>query len=70
MEITVKVPDDFAAPLPPPGEDPARPALEALALQAFRERDIRRPQTGATEMLARHSLADRGKRAKRLIEFS
>jgi hypothetical protein len=40
MEITVKVPDDFAAPLLPPGEDPARAALEALALQAFRERRL------------------------------
>jgi hypothetical protein len=40
VEITVKVPDDFAAPLLPPGEDPARAALEALALQAFRERRL------------------------------
>ena len=40
MEITVEVPDDHAAPLLPPGEDPARAALEALALQAFRERRL------------------------------
>jgi hypothetical protein len=31
MQITVVVPDDLAAPLLPPGEDPARAALQALA---------------------------------------
>jgi hypothetical protein len=40
MEITVTVPDDLAAPLLPPGQDPARAALRALALQAFRERRL------------------------------
>ncbi len=40
MQITVNVPDDLAAPLLPPGEDPARAALQALALQAFRERRL------------------------------
>lgn len=40
MEITVNVPDDLAAPLLPPGQDPARAALQALALQAFRERRL------------------------------
>jgi hypothetical protein len=40
MQITVNVPDDLAAPLLPPGEDPARATLEALALQAYRERRL------------------------------
>ncbi len=40
MQITVNVPDDLAAPLLPAGEDPARAALQALALQAFRERRL------------------------------
>lgn len=40
MEITLKVPDAFAAPLLPPGQDPARAALEILALEAFRERRL------------------------------
>jgi hypothetical protein len=40
MEITVTVPDDFPAPLLPPGEEPARAALEAIGLEAYRRRRI------------------------------
>jgi len=40
MVIIFTVPDDMAAPLLPHGEDPARAALQALALQAFRERRL------------------------------
>ena len=40
MQITVTVPDDLAAPLLPPGQDPARSALEAIALEAYRERRL------------------------------
>ena len=40
MDIIVTIPDDLAAPLLPPGQDPARAALQALALQAFRERRL------------------------------
>ena len=40
MQITVTVPDELAAPLLPPGQDPSRAALQALALQAFRERRL------------------------------
>jgi hypothetical protein len=40
MEITFEIPDEFAPPLVPPGQDPARAALEALALEAFRERRL------------------------------
>ena len=40
MEITVTVPDDFSAPLLPPGEEPARAALEAIGLEAYRRRRI------------------------------
>ena len=34
MQITLEVPDDLAATLAAPGQDPARAALEALALEA------------------------------------
>ena len=37
MQITLEVPDDLAATLAPPGKDPARAALEAFALEAYRE---------------------------------
>lgn len=40
MQITVTFPDDLAAPLLPPGQEPARAALEALGLEAYRQRRI------------------------------
>jgi hypothetical protein len=40
MEITVTVPDDLSAPLLPPGAEPARAALEAIGLEAYRRRRI------------------------------
>lgn len=38
MQINIFIPDEFAAPLIPPGQEPSRAALEALALEAYRER--------------------------------
>lgn len=38
MEITISVPDEFAVPLIPAGQEPSRAALEALALDAYRQR--------------------------------
>jgi len=38
MEIIISIPDEFAAPLIPSGQEPSRAALEALALEAYRER--------------------------------
>jgi len=40
MQITIEIPDDLADTLAPPGRDPARAALEALALEAYRERRL------------------------------
>ena len=40
MQITVTLPDDLVAPLLPPGQQPARAALEALGLEAYRQRRI------------------------------
>ena len=40
MQITVTFPDDLAAPLLPPGQEPDRAALEALGLEAYRQRRI------------------------------
>ena len=37
MQITLEVPDEFAPPLVPRGQDPARAALEAMAIEAYRE---------------------------------
>ena len=40
MQITVTLPDDLAAPLMPHGLEPARAALEALGIEAYRLRRI------------------------------
>ncbi len=47
MEITLNIPDDLARQVAPEGRDPARVALEALALEGYRmerlsESEIRR----------------------------
>ena len=40
MQVTVEVPDDLAAALNLRDRDPASAALEAMALEAFRERKL------------------------------
>ena len=40
MQITVTLPDELAALLLPSGQDPARAALEAIGLEAYRQRRI------------------------------
>jgi hypothetical protein len=40
VQITVTLPDDLAALLLPDGQEPARTAVEALALEAYRQRRI------------------------------
>jgi hypothetical protein len=40
MQITLEIPDDLVSPLVPPGHDPVRTALEALALEAYRQRRL------------------------------
>lgn len=40
MLVTITLPDDLAAALLPPGQEPARAALEAIALEAYRQRRI------------------------------
>ena len=40
MRITVDIPDELANTLAAPGQDPARAALEALGLEAYRQRRI------------------------------
>ena len=40
MQITIEIPDDLAATLSACGQDPARAALEAIALDAYRQRRL------------------------------
>jgi hypothetical protein len=38
MQVTLEIPDELAAVLAPAGQDPARAALEAIGLEAYRQR--------------------------------
>jgi hypothetical protein len=40
MRLTIEIPDELAAALASGGSDPARAALEAIGLEAYRERRI------------------------------
>ena len=40
MQITIEIPDDLAATLSASGKDPARAALEAIALDAYRQQRL------------------------------
>jgi hypothetical protein len=40
MQITLDIPDDLAVTLSASGQDPARAALEAIALEAYRQRHL------------------------------
>ena len=40
MRITLDIPDELAASFASPGQDPTRAALEAVGLEAFRQRRI------------------------------
>ena len=44
MTITLNLPEDIAQQLASRGEDPARAALEALALEAYRSRTLSEEQ--------------------------
>jgi len=40
MDVIITLPDEVAATLLPPGQEPTRAALEAIALEAYRRRRI------------------------------
>jgi hypothetical protein len=40
MQISIEIPDELAASLARSGQDPSRAALEALGLEAYRQRRI------------------------------
>jgi hypothetical protein len=40
MQIIVDIPDELASTLAPSGQDPSRAALEAMGLEAYRQRRI------------------------------
>jgi len=40
MRVTLDIPDELVTPLAGPGQDPARAALEAWGLEAYRQRRL------------------------------
>lgn len=40
MQLSITLPDDLVAALLPPGQEPTRAALEAIGLEAYRQRRI------------------------------
>lgn len=40
MQVTLDIPDELVAPLTGPGQQPARAALEAWGLEAYRQRRL------------------------------
>ena len=40
MQITIEIPDDLAATLSASGQDPTRAALEAVAVEAYRQQRL------------------------------
>src|SRR5580704_5172705 len=40
MQVTIEIPDTFAAELAAAGKDPARLALEAIAIEGYRHRQL------------------------------
>jgi hypothetical protein len=45
MQVTVEIPDDVAQKLAPEGKDPARAALEAMAIEGYRSGALTAYQT-------------------------
>ena len=45
MQVTVEIPDDMAQRLTPPGQDPARTTLEAVAIEGYRSGTLSSYQT-------------------------
>ena len=63
MQVTVTIPDDLAAQLTAAGKDPARAALEALAVEGYRaqrltEADVKRMLGYGTRMQVHALLAE------------
>jgi predicted HTH domain antitoxin len=45
MQVTVEIPDELAQQLTPEGQDPARSALEAIAIEGYRSGALTSSQT-------------------------
>jgi hypothetical protein len=70
MQITVELPDDMARQTIPAGDDPARTALEDMAVEAYRAHRLREHELATLLGLGRYDLDGFLKRREVRLEYS
>ena len=70
MQITVELPDDMARQMIPAGDDPARTALEDMAVEAYRAHRLTEHQLATLLGLDRYELDGFLKRREVWLEYS
>jgi len=70
MRITVELPDDLARQMIPAGNDPARTALEDMAVEAYRAHRLTEHQLATLLGLGRYELDGFLKRREVWLEYS
>jgi predicted HTH domain antitoxin len=70
MEITVQLPDDMARQMIPAGHDPARTALEDMAVEAYRAHRLTEHQLANLLGMGRYELDGFLKQREVWLEYS
>jgi predicted HTH domain antitoxin len=70
VQITVELPDDLARQMIPAGYDPARTALEDMAVEAYRAHRLAEHQLATLLGMGRHELDGFLKQREVWLEFS
>jgi predicted HTH domain antitoxin len=70
MQITVELPDDLARQMIPAGNDPARTALEDMAVEAYRAHRLTEHQLATLLGLGRYELDGFLKQREVWLEYS
>jgi predicted HTH domain antitoxin len=70
MQITVDLPDDMARQMIPAGHDPARTALEDMAVEAFRAHRLTEHQLATLLGMGRYELDGFLKQREVWLEYS
>ena len=70
MQITVELPDDMARQMIPAGRDPARAALEDMAVEAYRARRLTEHQLATLLGMDRYELDGFLKEREVWLEYS
>lgn len=70
MQFTVELPDDLARQMIPAGHDPARTALEDMAVEAYRSHRLTEHQLAALLGMGRYDLDGFLKRREVWLEYT